>query len=1216
MKHVVRTTILLVVLLGTARTASHLQASSAPQDPPSQASGISAEALAQISALLAEKATRASTDQKIDSQLLYGARMSAGVAIAPGVDQVMVDLPYAADGHIVVDVKARLTTALRDGLLSLNAEILSEFPEQSSLRIHLDLDRVRAIASLPDVVFIQPRQDATTSRSIPRDRSARFSRVADRIARSLGGRAAAYQDQQTNVFSSPTGQGSRSSQGDVTHRAHIARASGKIGQGVKIGVLSDGVTSLITSQSMGDLGPVTVLAGQAGSGDEGTAMLELIHDVAPGAQLFFATAFSGIASFANNIRALRAAGCDIIVDDVFYFAESPFQDGQAPAVISPTNGGVVTQAVNDVTAAGALYFSSAGNSGNKNDNTSGTWEGDFVDGGNATAPLAGAGRIHLFPGNVPFDTVTAPGQSQYDLFWSDPLGGSNNDYDLFLLNAAGTGILAASTNTQSGTQDPFEAIGIPAGANLRLVIVKFSGAARFLRLVTNRGRLAISTPGATSGHSTALAAFGVAATPASNFAAPPNPAGPYPNPFIGTNTVELFSSDGPRKLFFAPNGSLLGAAGDFLATGGITRQKPDITAADGTSVTGVGNFPSPFFGTSAAAPHAAAIAALVKSASPGMTAAQIRAALIASAIDIEAAGVDQDSGAGIVMADTALANVGVPTAAALVIDGLQAIDNPGNANGAPEAGEGVKLTIPLANLGVNPATDISATLTTTTAGISITQPANRTYPNLAVLATATSASPYFFTVASDFPCPRFATFDLTLSYSGGPSPRVITFDVPIGPPPYSISTTLDGVAPPASPGVATATGTQNFRLNRDGVGSACGVQKATPPLAGGAALARQFESFTFNTCAISAPNCVFVQLQGATAVNMFSAAYQPTFNSANVQANYRADAGASGSLRNFSFDLAGGPQSFAIDVHNVNGGIPPAGQQAYSLLVSGACLGACNPPNQVPVAKAKAVTVFASAIACNAAASVDDGSFDADGDPLTITQSPAGPYTIGTTPVLLTVTDSKGATSQATGSVTVVDNTPPTIVCPAPITVSTAPGVCSAPVSFTPTATDTCSNPVGIVSSPASGSTFALGTTTVTSTATDAAGNSASCTIPITVVDNEPPGIANLAASPSRLWPPNHEMVDVVVSYDLTDNCGGTSSSSCALSVSSNEAVNGGGDGNTSVDWAVVDAHHVRLRAERAGGGNGRIYTITLTCTDAQGNATVKKTTVTVPHDQ
>src|SRR5436853_1796241 len=147
-------------------------------------------------------------------------------------------------------------------------------------------------------------------------------------------------------------------------------------------------------------------------------------------QLYFATAFNGITSFAQNIRNLRAAGCDIIVDDVFYFVETPFQDGQAASVVSNTNGGVVIQAVNDVTASGALYFSSAGNSGNLNDGTSGTWEGDFVDGGPTASPLPLGNRLHNFGGSA-FDTLTLATTNPINLYWSDPLGASSNDYDLF-----------------------------------------------------------------------------------------------------------------------------------------------------------------------------------------------------------------------------------------------------------------------------------------------------------------------------------------------------------------------------------------------------------------------------------------------------------------------------------------------------------------------------------------------------------------------------------------------------------------------------------------------------------------------------------------------------------------------------------------------------------------------------------------------------------------
>ena len=76
--------------------------------------------------------------------------------------------------------------------------------------------------------------------------------------------------------------------------------------------------------------------------------------------------------------------------------------------------------------------------------------------------------------------------------------------------------------------------------------------------------------------------------------------------------------------------------------------------------------------------------------------------------------------------------------------------------------------------------------------------------------------------------------------------------------------------------------------------------------------------------------------------------------------------------------------------------------------------------------------------------------------------------------------------------------------------------------------------------------------------------------------------------------------VNVTVNYTVTDNCG---SNTCTLSVSSNEPLNGTGDSDTAPDWEIVDAHHVRLRAERAGTGAGRIYAVTITCRDSAGNS-------------
>jgi hypothetical protein len=233
-------------------------------------------------------------------------------------------------------------------------------------------------------------------------------------------------------------------------------AFGVNGAGIKIGVLSDGASSLAASQALGDLpADVTVLPGQIGGGDEGTAMMEIAHDLAPGAKLYFATAFNGVASFAQNIRDLRAAGCDIIIDDVFYFDENPFVDGQSGGIVSPSNGGLILQAVNDVTADGALYFSSAGNEGNLDDGSAGAYENDFVHGG--SLGLLAGGTVHLF-GTDLYDRISAGGGNYVMLFWSDPLGASTNDYDLFVLNSTGTAVLEASTDVQDGTQDPLESL--------------------------------------------------------------------------------------------------------------------------------------------------------------------------------------------------------------------------------------------------------------------------------------------------------------------------------------------------------------------------------------------------------------------------------------------------------------------------------------------------------------------------------------------------------------------------------------------------------------------------------------------------------------------------------------------------------------------------------------------------------------------------------------
>ncbi|MSQ48489.1 MAG: hypothetical protein EXR78_08950 [Deltaproteobacteria bacterium] len=309
--------------------------------------------------------------------------------------------------------------------------MLSSFPDYGAIRVRLPITRMETLANLPEVKLIRPADEATTNKLspppptlLPEDRGSFLPRNVRpsraeweaNVRAQLGEALPRFAQARTgSITDGPITNVVNTSQGDVAHRANLARSTfGVNGAGIKIGVLSDGVNTLASRQASGDLPPVvTVLAGQAGSGDEGTAMLEIVHDLAPGADLYFATAFSGQARFATNILALEAAGCDIIVDDVGYFAEPVFQDG------------IIAQAVNTVTAAGALYFSSAGNSGNKNDNTSGVWEGDFVA---IAAPGVVGGTAHNFGGGQNFNTITVDSPSLFTLQWSDASGASANDY--------------------------------------------------------------------------------------------------------------------------------------------------------------------------------------------------------------------------------------------------------------------------------------------------------------------------------------------------------------------------------------------------------------------------------------------------------------------------------------------------------------------------------------------------------------------------------------------------------------------------------------------------------------------------------------------------------------------------------------------------------------------------------------------------------------------
>ncbi|HWF06398.1 MAG TPA: hypothetical protein VHA06_22100, partial [Candidatus Angelobacter sp.] len=653
----------------------------------------------------------------------------------------------------------------------------------------------------------------------------------------------------------------------------------------------------------------------------------------------------------------------------------------------------------------------------------GYFEGDFNDTGSPAFLFPGGtktGTIHNFGtvgSPVNGDIVTATG-NVYNLAWAVPLGGSSNDYDLFLVSSAGV-IKAQSTNIQNGPQNPLEQITPPAlAAGDRLVVFKSTAAASlFFAINTLRGTLTTNTPGQTHGHSAAqgVGIYSVAATPAAAPFGPGSPTGPFPNPFSTSNSFELFTSDGPRRIFFNADGSAI-TPGNFSSNGGTVRSKPDITAADGVSTTLPGaSGLNPFYGTSAAAPHAASVAALIKSAKPAITQTEMRTALTSTAIDIGTAGNDRDSGAGIVMAFEAIDSLGVAGTADPLVGTVTAVENPGNGNGVIEAGEGGKVTVQLKNVGVVDATGITTTLTTSTPGVTITLPGTSAYPNLTALGGAgTNATPFTFTVASNADCALNINFTLTVNYTGGPQ-RVSSFNVQTGL--VTLANNL-GTLPAGTLGVTTATGQQTNRITRNGVVSACGTQKLYPGTTATTGT-RTFDSYTFNACKAS---CVTPVLTSSNGANIFEEAYAGGFIPATISTNYAGDAGGSGSPQSFGISTTAGT-AYTIVVNDVPG---TATGSSYSLQLP-ACQLNCN-INQVPIAVAQNVTVVAPIPGGSANANINNGSSDPDGDAITITQTPAGPYPHGNTTVLLTVTDTKGATAQASAVVTVTDVIPPAII--------------------------------------------------------------------------------------------------------------------------------------------------------------------------------------------
>jgi subtilisin family serine protease len=466
--------------------------------------------------------------------------------------------------------------------------------------------------------------------------------------------------------------GAITSQGDIALRADLARTINSVdGTGVTVGVVSDSYDTLGGAAAdilSGDLpvGGVTVLNGESAycgtlvfCVDEGRAMLQLVHDMAPGAALLFHSGLDGKASYANAITALAAAGADIIVDDLLYLNEPMFQDG------------VIAQAIDAVAADGVAYYSAAGNQGRQ------SYEAGFVDSGEIFCiefflPVGDChpiyervGRMHDFdpgPGQDFYQSVTVPENSVLTIAmqWDAPFGGAgpDNDHDIVLLDETGGTYftISANDNVISGEGwevlqfDNSEFLGHGTAFSIAITyddVDSMGPPANLIKTVIFGSGITISefqTSSATSfGHANAVGAESVGAaffldTPEFGISPP---------------SLEPYSSAGGTPILFDTSGTRLVVP--------EVRMKPEITAVDGVNTTfffsdshgndGIDDF----FGTSAAAPHAAGVAALMLEAESTATPEEINTALETTALDIGVAGFDHDSGYGLIRADVALA---------------------------------------------------------------------------------------------------------------------------------------------------------------------------------------------------------------------------------------------------------------------------------------------------------------------------------------------------------------------------------------------------------------------------------------------------------------------------------------------------------------------------------------------------------------------------------
>ena len=437
------------------------------------------------------------------------------------------------------------------------------------------------------------------------------------------------------VFGGATDAGAVTSEGVGAHNLPAAiTSSGVSGNGVDVGVISDSINQVgggvDDSQATGDLPPdprVAVLNDDTtgGTADEGRAMAEIIYDEAPGLNriLFSTGTETGPVGKANSISALVANGADVIADDIFYLEEPFFQDG------------AVAQAVDAARSAGVAYFASAGNRARQ------SYESNYRDsaGLHDFDPGGGTDTRSCFSGTIPTGSFML-----LTLQWAEPWGGAATNFDLRLVTPGGS-LLTQSTTNNIATGLPIEEVffqngGAPVQPCVEIPRVAGTGTP-LLKWIEFDNYGPTPVPQFDTASNTinpdAASASGSLSVAAVNV----NDS--------GHDTPETFSSRGPNTRLFNSSGTPLGSP--------QVRNNPDLAAADGVNTT-VPGF-DPFFGTSAATPSAAGIAAVLRSAGASTDQIYARMTNPANAIDCTLTGgqPDTDCGAGFVLANLAAAGL-------------------------------------------------------------------------------------------------------------------------------------------------------------------------------------------------------------------------------------------------------------------------------------------------------------------------------------------------------------------------------------------------------------------------------------------------------------------------------------------------------------------------------------------------------------------------------